>query len=88
NLYKLKKGIKVYTGNKLEEKLHPDATKDAYLVVEFESEVLPEFKNVVFNCNNTKEYKELEKKHKNPRKRAGIPFTTTLTELMKAKVSK
>ena len=88
NLYKLKKGIKVFTGKKLEDDLHPDAKKDAYLVVEFEKEVLPEFKGVEFNCNNTAEYKMLEKKFKNPRIRAGIPFATTLTELMKPENSK
>jgi predicted component of viral defense system (DUF524 family) len=82
NLYKLKKGIKVFTGSKLMKDLHPDAKRDAYLVVEFESEVLPEFKGVTFNCTETKEYKELSKKHKNPTKLAGMPFTTTLTELM------
>ena len=83
NLYKLKKGIKVFTGSKLEEEKHPDAKRDAYLVVEFEKEILSEFKGVTFNCNETSEYKELSEKHKNLTKRAGIPFTTTLTELMK-----
>ncbi|GGW59253.1 hypothetical protein DFQ11_1011030 [Winogradskyella epiphytica] len=86
NLYKLKKGIKVYTGSKLEADLHPDAKKDAYLVVEFESDIISEFKGARFDCNDTKEYKELEKKYKNPRIRAGIPFTTTLTELMNVKI--
>jgi predicted component of viral defense system (DUF524 family) len=83
SLYTLKKGIKVFTGTKLMEDFHPDAKKEAYLVVEFEREVLPEFKGVIFNCNETREYKELERQHKNPHTLPGIPFTTTLTELMK-----
>jgi predicted component of viral defense system (DUF524 family) len=79
NLYKLKKGIKVFTGTKLMKDLHPDAKREAYLVVEFESEVLPEFKGITFNCTETKEYKELSKKYKNPTILAGMPFTTTIT---------
>ncbi|MHA7942193.1 DUF2357 domain-containing protein [Formosa sp. 3Alg 14/1] len=82
NLYKLKKGIKVFTGTKLESINHPEAKKDAYLVVEFENDVLPQFKEITFNCLETKEYKELSKRHKNSRVLAGIPFTTTLTDLL------
>ena len=66
NLYKLKKGLKVFTGAQLEKDNHPEAKKDAYLVVEFEEDVLNQFKNITFNCTETKEYKELSKKHKNP----------------------
>lgn len=86
NLYELKKGIKVFTGKKLQENGHPEAQKDAYLVVEFEKDILSEFKDVTFNCNTTPEYKELEKRYKNPNELAGVPFTTTLTVLMNNKV--
>ena len=82
NIYKLKKGIKVFTGAQLEKDKHPEAKKDAYLVVEFEEDVLDQFKDLTFNCNETSEYKVLLEKYKNPTKLAGIPFTTTLTELL------
>jgi hypothetical protein len=54
-------------------------------VVEFEEDVLDQFKGITFNCTKTKEYKELSKKYKNPTRLAGMPFTTTLTELMNHK---
>lgn len=80
-LYKLKQGIQVFTGKKLEEMKHPEAKKDAYLVVEFEKEILKEFQGVNFNYDLTPEYIELSHKHKNPLILAGIPFTTTLSQL-------
>jgi len=82
-LYRLKKGIRVFTGKKLGELGHPDAKREAYLVVEFDITILPEFEGVTFNYASTKEYQELKKKHTNKQELAGIPFSTSLTELMK-----
>lgn len=82
-LYKLKTGIQVFTGKSLEANGHPDAKKEAYLVVEFEEDILPEFKDAIFNYGQTKEYKKLSKEYKNPTVLAGIPFVTTLSALLK-----
>lgn len=89
NIYKLKKGIKVFSGKYLEEEEHhPDAKKDAYLVVEFDPNVPPEFKDIDLNCNENAVFEALAKVHNNEQKLAGIPFTVSLTELLQNKDEK
>lgn len=89
-LYKLKKGIKVFSGTKLESRdyKHPDAKKDAYLIVSFDPKNIQEFENTIFNYSETKEYKELIKELGDTQSSRGRPFTTTLTSLLKNSKSK
>ncbi len=82
NLYKLKEGIQVFTGKELEKKGHPSASEDAYLIVDFELDVIPEFENVVFNYFNTVEYQQIIAKYGNTISAKGRPFATTLSQLM------
>lgn len=83
-IFKLKSGIRVFSKEKLEEEGLSDLTKDNYLVYEFEvdnKDVL-EFNDSVWNYKDLKQYRKIIE-GKNIRTAAGIPFTTTLTELMR-----
>tara|TARA_R110002072_G_scaffold42935_2_gene120999 strand:- start:38 stop:466 length:429 start_codon:yes stop_codon:yes gene_type:complete len=82
-IFKLKHGIRVFSKQRLEELGLSDLTKDNYLVYDFEvdSNEILEFKDSNWNFKDLKKYKETVR-DKNIRTAAGIPFTTTLTELM------
>jgi predicted component of viral defense system (DUF524 family) len=62
-----------------------DKPKDYYLVIEIENESSKDFNSAQFNFTDLEEYKKIKNKY-NPYTAAGIPFTITLTELMKTKV--
>jgi predicted component of viral defense system (DUF524 family) len=83
-IFKLKHGIRIFTKQRLEELGLLDLTKDNYLVYDFEVETddIKEFKDSVWNFKDLKQYQKTIK-GKNIRTAAGIPFTITLTELMK-----
>lgn len=84
-IFKLKSGIRIFSKEKLEGLGLTNLTKDNYLVYEFETDTIPEFKNSAWSFKDLKRYEETVK-GKNPRIAAGIPFTTTLSELMKVKL--
>lgn len=83
-IFKLKEGVRVFSKTRLEELGLLDLTKDNYLVydIELDSKEVFEFKGSTWNFKELKQYKETIE-GKNIRIAAGIPFTTTLTELMK-----
>ncbi|WP_084399406.1 DUF2357 domain-containing protein [Pseudotamlana agarivorans] len=84
HIFKLKHGIRVFSKQRLLELGLLNLTKDNYLVYDFEvdTEKLVEFRDTVWNFKELEQYKKTVK-GKNIRTAAGIPFTTTLTELMK-----
>jgi len=89
-LYKLKSGLRVFSGNILrsEKYKHPDASKDSYLVYSINSDdtsLIP-FKDMKFDFKKLAKYQEVIKTKKNIRVAAGIPFAVTLTELMKTRI--
>lgn len=83
HLFKIKSGIRVFSKERLEDLNHPSCKKEHYLVIDFEKEEnsIPEFKNVQWDFKELDEYKNIIK-GKNIRTAAGLPFTTTLTNLM------
>ncbi len=89
-LYKLKSGLRVFSGDVLrsEKYKHPDASKDSYLVYSINSDdtsLIP-FEDMRFDFKKLAKYQEVIKTEKNKRVAAGIPFAVTLTELMKTRI--
>ncbi len=81
-LFKVKSGIRVFSREKLEELKHPSINKEHYLVIDFEKEnISKEFENIKWDFKDLDDYKSTIER-KNIRSAAGLPFTTTLTELM------
>ncbi len=87
NIYKIKSnGPKVLTAASiLNLGYKTDKPKDYYLVIEIENELSKDFGVAQFNFTELDEYKKIKVKH-NAYTAAGMPFTITLTELMKTKV--
>ena len=85
-LYKLKEGVRVFSKEYLNELNHPEANKEHYLVYEFEKEYeeLKAFEGMKWNFKDLDEYKKTIV-GKNIRSAAGVPFTVSLTALMKVK---
>jgi predicted component of viral defense system (DUF524 family) len=84
-IFKIKsKGPKVYKGDSLKGYRTNDL-KDYYLVIEIEKEESTDFQSSDFNFKNLEKYKLIFDKY-NPITAAGIPFTVTLTELLKEKI--
>lgn len=85
-LYKLKEGVRVFSKEYLNELNHPEANKEHYLVYEFEKEYeeLKAFEGMKWNFKDLDEYKKTIA-GKNIRSAAGVPFTVSLTALMKVK---
>jgi len=79
------KGPKVYSKTKLEEMKYPFSSnpKDFYLIIDIEEVSPSDFKNAWWKYKELDKYKETIAKHPNKHKGPGIPFTVTLTELMK-----
>lgn len=82
-IFKLKHGVRVFSKQRLEELGLTDLTKDNYLVYDFEVDTkdISEFKDLAWNFKDLEQYQKTIK-GKNIRTAAGIPFTTTLTDLM------
>ena len=79
-------GPKVLTGARLVDLGYKsDRLKDYYLVVQIEKELCNDFKSSQFNFTELDEYKKIKNKY-NPYTAAGMPFTITLTELMRTVV--
>jgi predicted component of viral defense system (DUF524 family) len=79
-------GPKVLIGSKLVGLGYKsDRLKDYYLVVQIEKELCNDFNSSQFNFTELDEYKKIKDKH-NPYTAAGMPFTITLTELMRTVV--
>jgi len=72
------KGPKVYSKENLIKKGYSNPSQDYYLVIELEKVNLSDF------GNNTWDFRKL--KNYNPGRASAIPFTASLTELMKTKI--
>lgn len=81
----LSRGPKVFSKCKLEAMGYPNPGESEYLVVEIEKITTNELGESGWDYKNLGRYKQLEEVEKNPYKLAGIPFSVTLTELMKTK---
>lgn len=76
-------GPKVITGSKLKELGYKsDKLKDYYLVIQIEKELCNDFNLSKFNFTELDKYKKIKSKY-NPYSASGVPFTITLSELMK-----
>jgi predicted component of viral defense system (DUF524 family) len=88
DLYEIKsKGPKVFSNNHLASLNYPASRKpkEYYLSIEIEKVKAPEFKDVSFNFKKLEGYIEIQKTEKNIRSKVGLPFTVTLSELLKVK---
>jgi predicted component of viral defense system (DUF524 family) len=89
DLYEIKsKGPQVYSKNKIIELgfPEPDDLNDYYLKIEIEKVTTTEFQNVSWNFIELEEYKKIQEIEKNPYSKVGMPFTVSLTNLMRKKV--
>lgn len=82
----ISKGVKVFSKEKLIKMKYPQANRNEYIIIEIEKVNTKELGDFEWNYKELNGYKKAKEKHKFIRKHAGIPFTTTLTELMKTKV--
>lgn len=80
----ISKGPKVYKGESLKGYKSKNL-KDFYLVIEIENQESLDFNNASFNFQELNKFKHIQSKYI-PIIAAGIPFSVTLTELMKVKV--
>jgi predicted component of viral defense system (DUF524 family) len=89
DLYEItSKGPKVFSKEYLLELEYPndDDLKNYYLAIEIKKVSNSEFKNVSWNFQELDEYKKIQELKINPRTKIGLPFTVTLTSLMRRKV--
>lgn len=88
DLYKItSKGPQVYSRNRLIELNFPqkNGLKEHYLKVDIEKVTDLEFENVSWNFRNLDEYKKVLETSKNVYSQVGMPFTVSLTNLMRTK---
>jgi predicted component of viral defense system (DUF524 family) len=91
DLYEIKsKGPKVFSTLHLNKLNYPPSKnpKDYYLAIEIERVTAPEFESISWNFKELEEYKKIQEIIKNPYSKVGMPFTVSLTKLMKQKVKK
>ncbi len=81
HIFRIKPGVRVFSKEKLQGLGLLDLRRKNYLVYEFVSEEILEFKNSSWNFKELKEYQKTIE-GKNLRSAAGIPFVITLSELM------
>lgn len=89
DLYEIKsKGPKVFSTIHLDKLKYPPSKKpkDYYLAIEIEKVSAREFHSVSWNFKELDEYKSIQKIIKNPYTKVGMPFTVSLTRLMKQKI--
>jgi predicted component of viral defense system (DUF524 family) len=89
DLYEIiSKGPKVYSKNKIIELNfpHQNELKEYYLKIDIQKVTAPEFENVSWNFKALEEYKAILKTIKNTHSQVGMPFTVSLTKLMKQKI--
>lgn len=86
-IYKIKgEGIKVYSKSKLQSMDYPKVNREEYLIIEIEKTPTTELGDHEWDYKELNGYQEAKRENPNVRIHTGIPFTTTLTELMKTKV--
>lgn len=82
----ISKGPKVFSKQQLVELDYPTSSgrelKDYYLVIDIEKTVDIEFQEKKWAFEKLKNYQIIQNSKANPRTKVGLPFTTTLTELM------
>ncbi|WP_298118022.1 DUF2357 domain-containing protein [Flavobacterium sp.] len=89
DLYEIKsKGPKVFSANHLDELKYPPSKKpkDYYLAIDIQKVTAQEFDNVSWNFKELEEYKKIQEIIKNPYSKIGMPFTVSLSNLMRNKV--
>jgi hypothetical protein len=79
------KGPKVYSKEKLAKMKYPFSTKpkDFYLIIDIKEQDPTDFNNISWKYKELEKYKQTIAEHPNSHKWPGLPFTVTLTELMK-----
>lgn len=89
DLFKIKsKGPKVFSNIQLDKLNYPPSKnpKDYYLSIEIEVVNNREFENVSWKFKELEKYKSLIESEANPYSKVGLPFTVSLTELMKVAI--
>lgn len=90
DLYEIKsKGPKVFSTLHLDKLKYPPSTtkpKDYYLAIEIEKVTAKEFENVTWNFKELDEYKNIQELKIRKRSKVGMPFTVSLTNLMRKKI--
>lgn len=83
----ISKGPRVFSKEKLTELQYPhsDNPQDFYLVVDIEKHVTTDLGENHWNYKELEKYKEVLDKEANFRKAAGIPFSVSLSDLMRVK---
>jgi predicted component of viral defense system (DUF524 family) len=79
------KGPKVFSKEKMNSLGYPNPKQDYYLVIEFKEIDLSIFGNSVWKFKELQGYKNIQETETDLYKLPGIPFTTTLSELMSKK---
>lgn len=84
----ISRGPKVFSSTQLDRLKYPQSKrpKDYYLAIEIKKTTAPEFENVRWDFRELEAYKEIQREVKNPYTKAGMPFTVSLTALMKKKL--
>lgn len=80
------KGPKVYSKEKLEHLGYPSPKNDYYLIIEIEKLNPDDFGNSEWDFKQLYQYKKIKETCKDVYKLPGIPFTVTMTELMRTNV--
>ncbi len=89
DLYEIKsRGPKVFSSQYLNQLKYPPSArpKDYYLAVEIQKVSDKEFENVGWDFKELEAYKKIQQEVNNRYSKAGLPFTVSLTELMRVKV--
>ncbi len=82
----LSKGPKVYSKEAIKSKGYPDPKHENYLVIEIEKHLSEDLGDSFWDFKQLIQYQKLKDKIRDPYKLAGIPFTASITELMKTKI--
>ncbi|MDB5193573.1 MAG: hypothetical protein JWQ96_3136 [Segetibacter sp.] len=88
DLYRITgRGPKVYSKGKLESMKYPKTNsrelKEYYLSIDIEKVKDQSFENMTWDFKNLKKYIDIQRSNLNVYSKAGLPFTVTLTELLK-----
>lgn len=89
DLYEIKsRGPKVFSTIHLDKLKYPPSKKpkEYYLAIEIQKVTAPEFENVSWDFKELEEYKKIQETIKNPYSKVGMPFTVSLTNLMRKKI--
>ncbi len=87
-LYEIKsKGPKVFSTVHLDKLKYPPSKnpKEYYLAIEIQKVTSPEFENGSWDFKELEEYRNIQEIIKNPYSKVGMPFTVSLTKLMRKK---